>query len=117
MPMAPDNMAMHAAFEAANRRKREERKAMFEKLRKQRNEAHAKAVAHLQAELGEGSILHSTFDPDSCYCNCGMEGDNPRLCEHEWNGPTVELDDGRLVTVTCSRCKTTAFSHDMRCAP
>lgn len=47
----------------------------------------------------------------TCECNC------PDSCEHKWDGPVVEFDEGRGSTVTCSRCGMTAFEHSMWVMP
>jgi hypothetical protein len=44
---------------------------------------------------------------DKCECHC------PESCGHKWDGPEKELDEGRCVTVTCSRCGMTAMEHSM----
>ena len=51
----------------------------------------------------------------SCLCNCGT--DEPPVCEHVWNGESVEFDDGQGYTATCSRCGMWAVDHDVRCGP
>ena len=38
-------------------------------------------------------------------------------CEHKWDGPDWESEDGCACSVTCSLCGCTAMSHDMRNAP
>jgi hypothetical protein len=62
-----------------------------------------------------------------CKCNCGYTCDRQcgleimeciekhyiRDCEHEWDGPIVDIDRGQ--SVTCSKCGMTAFDHAMRC--
>lgn len=35
-------------------------------------------------------------------------------CEHQWDGPMIEIDGG--TSVTCSRCGTDAYSHSIRTA-
>lgn len=47
-----------------------------------------------------------------CKCRC-PEGD----CGHKWDGPTVELDEGLVVTSSCSKCGMTAIDHDLWVAP
>jgi hypothetical protein len=42
--------------------------------------------------------IHTTHNPDACYCACGTGGP----CEHRWDGEPVE--EGGLWTTTCSRC-------------
>jgi hypothetical protein len=47
-----------------------------------------------------------------CKCQCP---DGP--CEHVWDGEEVEFDNGQCVSVTCSRCGMSAFSHSMWVGP
>ncbi|HEV7433923.1 MAG TPA: hypothetical protein VGO22_03490 [Pseudorhizobium sp.] len=46
---------------------------------------------------------------DDCYCGCP---DGP--CQHEWNGPWREFEDGCGGEVTCARCGMGSMSHDLR---
>jgi hypothetical protein len=85
----------------------------FDELRAKRNAAVQERHKKLEAEYGVS--LHSTFNPDACYCACGSD---PRgTCEHKWDGPDWESTDGCCMSVTCSRCGTTAMSHDLRNGP
>lgn len=59
------------------------------------------------------SNIKSTFDNNSCYCDCVNGGP----CEHTWDGEPWESEDGRSWSATCSRCGMTAMSHDMRVLP
>lgn len=34
-------------------------------------------------------------------------------CDHAWDGPIVEFDEGRSLSVTCSKCGRTALHVDM----
>jgi len=86
----------------------------FEALRAQRNVAVAAAHQRFADEEGVPlQSLRSTFNPASCYCACGSNGP----CEHKWDGPDWESEDGCAMSVTCSRCGMTAMSHDMRYGP
>ena len=86
----------------------------FEALRARRNAA---AQEHLQKMADELDVplqsLLSSFNPSACYCACGQGGP----CEHQWNGDGWKSEDGLAWSATCSRCGTTAMSHDMRFAP
>jgi len=46
----------------------------------------------------------------TCKCQCPK---GP--CEHVWDGPWVEFDN--TVTVTCSRCRLSSFTHSMWVGP
>lgn len=86
----------------------------FEALRARRN---ASALEHHQMMTDEWGVplqsVRSTFNPAACYCACGTGGP----CEHKWDGEPWESEDGCGWSTTCSRCGTTAMSHDMRNAP
>jgi len=89
----------------------------FAELRRQRNEARRRLIAELKAKLGISP--DDACEPgcaccgdDACYCACP---DGP--CEHTWDGPDWESEDGGTCSVTCSRCGGTAISHDMRVMP
>lgn len=48
----------------------------------------------------------------TCRCSCAQNGD----CEHTWDGQTetrVFPSGGDVISVTCSRCGTNAFDHDL----
>lgn len=85
----------------------------FEALRAKRNAD----VLAWKTKFAEAGIplenLNISSNPDRCYCACGIGGP----CEHTWDGPDWESDDGCAISVTCSRCGSTAMSHDMRYAP
>ena len=85
----------------------------FEALRAKRNADMRKIIDEMGAKLGApaGEARHS-FDFDVCYCNC-PDG----LCEHSWDGPTYESEDGCMMSATCSRCGAVAAYHDMRVGP
>lgn len=85
----------------------------FEALRAKRNAS--VAASHAKLELEYGIKLSSNFNPNACYCACGSEPRGP--CEHKWDGPDWESEDGCACSVTCSRCGTTAMSHDLRTGP
>lgn len=123
MPMIPSNMQVFRDFMS---RYVKPVRPDFEKLRKERNAAYDAMVTKLMEEYVDknnpkGITFHSTFNPKACYCNCGLTdiGGNTvvRLCEHLWNGPVLELENGQLITASCSLCGMTAYSHDMRFAP
>ena len=84
----------------------------FEKLRAERNEAVRKEIDELCEKYGwNPKEMHTSFDANACYCNCANGGP----CEHKWDGPGLDLDNGW--TATCSRCGMTAMGHDMRNGP
>lgn len=86
----------------------------FEALRTERNKRVEESMRRLAEEEGwEFGDMRSTFNPNACYCACGNGGP----CEHNWDGPGYESEDGLCWSATCSRCGTTAMSHDMRNAP
>ena len=80
----------------------------FDALRAERNAAMTASQKRLEAEYGVS--MHSNFNPNSCYCACGTGGP----CEHKWDGPEWESEDGCSFSSTCSRCGTTAMSHSLR---
>lgn len=85
----------------------------FEALRAKRNAAAYEMIKEVAVSLGCGSDkVVSTFNPDSCYCNC-PEGP----CEHNWQGSRpLYNSQGRECGFEsfCSRCNMGAMSHDMR---
>jgi len=86
----------------------------FEALRAERNRDMKKAMEEFAEAVGATvDELHTTHDPDACYCACGSGGP----CEHRWDGEGVEFDDGCGWSATCSRCGGTAMSHSMRVGP
>jgi hypothetical protein len=89
----------------------------FETLRAERNANVLESFKNIAEEHGVPiETLKSNFNPNSCYCACGTGGP----CEHKWDGPDYESEGdggGYCVSVTCSRCGTTAMSHDMRYLP
>ena len=86
----------------------------FEALRAKRNAKALELRKQLADELGMAvERTWSSFNPNACYCACGTGGP----CEHKWDGPEYESEDGRCFSVTCSRCGCTAMSHDLRNAP
>lgn len=85
----------------------------FDALRASRNAAAQERAQKIADEWGVPlQSLRSTFNPDACYCACPS---GP--CEHQWDGSGYESDGGRFWSATCSRCGTTAMSHDLRNAP
>lgn len=88
----------------------------FEALRTKRNASVLEMHKKLAAEYGlPVEKLTSNFNPYKCYCACSAEPRGP--CEHKWDGPDWVSEDGCACSSTCSRCGTTAMSHDMRNAP
>ena len=86
----------------------------FAALRARRNAAIQEECQKIADELGVPlQTMRSNFNPAACYCACGTGGP----CEHKWDGEGWESEDGRGWSATCSRCGTTAMSHDMRCLP
>ena len=56
-----------------------------------------------------------TFKPmEKSQCTMHMLQDR---CEHRWDGPWVDHDDGRGGSVTCSKCGMDAMSWSMRVGP
>jgi hypothetical protein len=72
----------------------------------------------------------------SCRCNCGYQCGGPgkcklgvfeclqqptghfvKDCDHKWDGPVWDSDDGAMSSVTCSLCGDVAIFHDMRTGP
>ncbi len=85
----------------------------FEALRKLRNEAHEKLLLEICASHGwDRDKIHSSYDPDACYCACGSDGP----CEHDWGG-WREFPDGNGGEQFCSRCGMGAMSHGMMYGP
>lgn len=83
----------------------------FEALRAERNRQVMDVHKKLAEELGVPlQSMRSNFNPAACYCACGTGGP----CEHKWDGAEWVSDDGLASSVKCSRCGTTAMSHDMR---
>ena len=86
--------------------------AEFDELKRKRDAGVEAALAEICAEYGwDRSKMHvHCSHSDGCYCGCP---DGP--CQHVWDGPWVEFDNGG--SVTCSRCGTTNMSHAMRTGP
>lgn len=88
--------------------------AEFDALKRKRDESVRESVARICTEQGWDMTkvaVHTSHSAD-CYCACP---DGP--CQHIWDGPNVEFDDGQGMSVTCSRCGELAFSHSMRTGP
>lgn len=82
----------------------------FAALRAERNARFVAAMEKIAAEWGvPADELRSNFNPGACYCACPG---GP--CEHRWDGPWHHTHE--TSSATCSRCGTTAISHDMRTA-
>lgn len=90
--------------------------AEFEELKRQRDEGVAKALADVCKKHGwdpvgvKAHVSHASSA--DCYCACP---DGP--CQHTWDGPIYESEDGCMRSATCSRCGAVAAYHDMRCGP
>ncbi len=83
----------------------------FEALRAERNRQMEALRVRVADELGVPlQEARTNFNPSACYCACGTRGP----CEHSWDGPEWESDDGLASSSTCSRCGCTAMSHDLR---
>lgn len=83
----------------------------FDALRAARNQAVKESMQRLADEDGiPFESLQTNFNPHACYCACGSGGP----CEHKWDGPVWESEDGCMSSVTCSRCGGTAMSHSLR---
>lgn len=86
----------------------------FDALRARRNAAVQERHQKMADEWGVPlQSLRSNFNPGACYCACATGGP----CEHKWDGDGWESEDGCAWSATCSRCGSTAMSHDMRHAP
>jgi hypothetical protein len=88
--------------------------AEFEELKRKRDEAIRAIVEQTCKEQGwdPAKTEFHCSSMSGCYCACP---DGP--CQHVWDGPTIEFDDGLGFSSTCSRCGTSAFSHSLRCGP
>lgn len=47
-----------------------------------------------------------------CKCECPTG-----CCEHKWDGPEWESEDGLAGSTTCSRCGAARINHDMWVGP
>ena len=84
----------------------------FEALRARRNASVQDEIKRIAEVCGVPlEAVHSSFDPNSCFCACTTGGP----CEHTWDGEPYESEG--CWSTTCSRCGTTAMSHDLRVAP
>lgn len=84
----------------------------FDALRAERNREMKEAMEEFAEAVGVAvEDLHTTHDPDACYCACSIGGP----CEHRWDGDGMDLPSGW--TATCSRCGGTAMSHSLRVCP
>lgn len=66
-------------------------------------------------------------DQKTCRCNCGytcgrqcglpimecIKQHYVQDCEHDFNGPVIEDDDGLGASVVCSKCGLPFMAHDM----
>ena len=89
--------------------------AEFDELKRRRDEAVEKMVEEVCQEKGWPRAevhVHASHAGDECYCACP---DGP--CQHTWDGPNYESEDGCMMSVTCSRCSAVAAYHDMRVGP
>lgn len=86
----------------------------FAELRRKRNESVRATIEKIAAEHGWPlNEVQCNHNDNACYCDCANGGP----CEHDWNGPVYESEDGCMQSSTCSHCGCTAFSHDMRVLP
>jgi hypothetical protein len=73
----------------------------------------------------------------TCRCRCGYRCGGPGVCkakgwdclsatdgqhfvkdcDHKWDGPAWESQDGCMSSATCSACGMAAIHHDMRNGP
>jgi len=60
------------------------------------------------------AVVHSC-GPSTTTCSCSCVEDGP--CEHEWDGPVQNSEDGLTSSRTCSRCGMPAIEHDMWVLP
>ena len=91
--------------------------AEFDELKRKRDESLAAVFKKIWDDAGvpeDQRRAHVSYGGGShaCYCDCP---DGP--CQHIWDGPDKEFDDGHGVSCTCSRCGALAFYHDMRVLP
>jgi hypothetical protein len=86
----------------------------FDELKRKRDASINASIDSICAEHGwdRSEVQVHVSGSADCYCACP---DGP--CQHIWDGPDIEFDDGHGMSASCSRCGTLAFSHDMRCAP
>lgn len=87
----------------------------FEALRAKRNAAVEEVIAAAAKRLGikEGEPIHSSFDPNACYCACGNGGP----CEHNFQGwQDIEDESSNICggETVCERCGMGAMSHSLR---
>lgn len=75
---------------------------------------HAKRREQTLMEKETPQVTAIACGPSTGKCKCQCP-DGP--CEHVWDGPEIELMDGQCVTVTCSRCGMSAYSHSMWVGP
>lgn len=85
----------------------------FEQLKRHRDEDIRATVKAICEKHGWDPNEVSVHSPDmgGCYCGCP---DGP--CQHIWDGPQYDSEDGLMFSATCSRCGAVAAYHDMRCA-
>lgn len=84
----------------------------FEALRAKRDAAVMETLDKIAKDYGcDPSELKHNYNSAKCYCACSTGGP----CEHTWDGESYETDS--CCSVTCSRCGTSAMSHDLRNAP
>lgn len=86
----------------------------FEALRAKRNTAVQKMIQEECDRRGWNyGEMHSTFNPNSCYCACVERGP----CEHKFeNWRETHNDRGEVCggETFCSRCGMGAMSHSLR---
>lgn len=86
----------------------------FEALRAKRNAEIQTVIDAAAAKMGWTGPVHSSFDPNACYCACGSGGP----CEHNFQGWRDFIEDDGSVSggeTFCQRCGMGAMSHSLRC--
>lgn len=61
-----------------------------------------------------GVLIHTSYGGGTPTCKCRCPDG---LCEHVWDGPSHEFEDGCGWEVTCSRCGMGAMQHSMWTGP
>lgn len=86
----------------------------FDALRAKRNAAVEKMVHEIAEKHGFKGQVHSSFDPNACYCDCINGGP----CEHDFRGWRDITDgDGNVCggETFCQRCGMGSMSHSLHC--
>ena len=85
--------------------------ADFDELKRKRDDAISAMVDKIAAEQGwprDEMNVHASHT-HGCYCACADGGP----CQHVFDGPWQEFEDGSGGTTTCSKCGTWSMNHDM----